>query len=148
MALLLTGRPMDSHSQVNKAISTTLRSYVYIKTTEKRRLLQFCLTTAHNIRFRENHVFLVFKDFFFVFHFRCLVIGEKYGSSSFRKKLKLARISVDTAGTYRIVARGKYCQFEKEVEVRVISKYYDNTLERFSLERRKQFLLVLLYYAL
>ena len=78
------------------------------------------------------------------------MIGEKYGSSSFRKKLKLARISSDTAGTYRIVARGKYCQFEKKVEVQVISKYHDTTAERFSLERRKQFpfLLVFLYYAL
>ncbi|KAL9958649.1 hypothetical protein ACROYT_G035697 [Oculina patagonica] len=46
--------------------------------------------------------------------------GERYGSTSFRKKLKLARISYDTAGTYRIVARGKYCQFERKVEVRVI----------------------------
>jgi len=46
--------------------------------------------------------------------------GEKYGSSSFRKKLKLTRISFDTAGTYRIVARGKYCQFEKNVEVQVL----------------------------
>ena len=66
---------------------------------------------------------------FFCFYFRCLLIGEKYGSSSFRKKLKLTRISFDTAGTYRIVARGKYCQFEKEVEVQVLSKYYDNTIE-------------------
>lgn len=48
--------------------------------------------------------------------------GERYGSSSFRKKLKLTRISFDTAGTYRVVARGKYCQFEKKVEVRVIIK--------------------------
>lgn len=52
-----------------------------------------------------------------------LLLGERYGSTSFRKKLKLARITFDTAGTYRIVARGKYCQFEKKVEVRVISKY-------------------------
>lgn len=56
-----------------------------------------------------------------------MVIGEKYGSSSFRKKLKLARISSSTAGTYKIVARGKYCHFEKKVEVQVISKYYDST---------------------
>ena len=66
---------------------------------------------------------------FFGFHvlFFILLLGEKYGSSSFRKRLKLARISFETAGTYRIVARGKYCQFEKEVEVRVVSKYHDNT---------------------
>ena len=58
--------------------------------------------------------------FFFKF---IIQSGERYGSSSFRKKLKLARISFETAGTYRIVARGKYCQYEKKVEVRVISKY-------------------------
>ena len=52
-----------------------------------------------------------------------MFVGEKYGSSSFRKTLKLARISVDTAGKYRIVAKGKYCQFEETVEVKVISKY-------------------------
>ncbi|XP_073230078.1 uncharacterized protein [Porites lutea] len=46
--------------------------------------------------------------------------GEKHGSTSFRKKLKLSRISFETAGTYRVVAKGKYCQFEKNVEVRVI----------------------------
>ena len=51
------------------------------------------------------------------------MIGEKHGSISFRKKLKLSRISFETAGTYRVVAKGKYCQFEKNVEVRVISKY-------------------------
>ena len=115
---------MDSHSQVKKAISISLCPYAYIKITEKRHLLG--LTTAHSIRFRENHVALVFRHFFY-YYSRCLVIGEKYGSSSFRKKLKLARIISSTAGTYRIVARGKYCQFEKKVEVQVISKYYDNT---------------------
>ena len=51
------------------------------------------------------------------------MVGEKHGSTSFRKKLKLSRISFETAGTYRVVAKGKYCQFEKNVEVRVISKY-------------------------
>lgn len=51
------------------------------------------------------------------------MIGEKHGSTSFRKKLKLSRISFETAGAYRVVAKGKYCQFEKNVEVRVISKY-------------------------
>ena len=51
------------------------------------------------------------------------MVGEKYGSTSFRKKLKLSRISFETAGTYRVMAKGKYCQFEKNVEVRVISKY-------------------------
>ena len=80
-----------------------------------------------------------------------MLLGEKYGSSSFRKKLKLAQISFETAGTYKVVARGKYCQFEKKVEVRVISKYYDNTIERISLERRKHRFpsaLVVHYYAL
>ena len=49
--------------------------------------------------------------------------GEKYGSSSFRKKLKLTRISFATAGTYRVVVVGKYCQFEEIVQVKVVSKY-------------------------
>lgn len=64
----------------------------------------------------------------------CLLLGERYGSTSFRKKLKLARISYETAGTYRIVARGKYCQFERKVEVRVISKYYLNMKKIMSLD--------------
>lgn len=57
-------------------------------------------------------------------YFSFYVPGERYGASSFRKKLKLARISFDTAGIYRVVAVGKYCQFEERVEVKVVSKYY------------------------
>ena len=61
------------------------------------------------------------------------MIGEKHGSTSFRKKLKLSRISFETAGTYRVVAKGKYCQFEKNVEVRVISKYSTPSKPRLNL---------------
>ena len=56
-------------------------------------------------------------------HFSFYVSGERYGASSFRKTLKLARISFHTAGIYRVVAVGKYCQFEERVEVTVVSKY-------------------------
>lgn len=61
------------------------------------------------------------------------MVGEKHGSTSFRKKLKLSRISFETAGTYRVVAKGKYCQFEKNVEVRVISKYRSPPKPRLNL---------------
>lgn len=127
---------MDSHSQVNKVISTPILADVYIKIAQQRRLSGHGFDNSTQYALRIKQFFFRFSYFFF-YYFRCLLLGEKYGSSSFRKKLKLARINFNTAGTYRIVARGKYCQFEKKVEVRVISKYYDNTVERFPLERRK-----------
>ncbi|XP_068751045.1 uncharacterized protein [Montipora capricornis] len=46
--------------------------------------------------------------------------GEKYGGASLRKKLKLTRISFEAAGKYRVVAVGKYCQFEKTIEVHIV----------------------------
>lgn len=66
---------------------------------------------------------LLHSNSFLIAVFLLSMVGEKHGSTSFRKKLKLSRISFETAGTYRVVAKGKYCQFEKNVEVRVISKY-------------------------
>ena len=125
-----------------EAISTPIRPYVYIKITQQRLLSRFDNSANYPLR-KASKCYNIYicieknkrccccwkKIGFYVLFLRCFLIGEKYGSSSFRKKLKLARIGFDTAGTYRIVARGKYCQFEKKVEVRVISKYYDNSIK-------------------
>ncbi|KAK2551733.1 Coagulation factor V, partial [Acropora cervicornis] len=46
--------------------------------------------------------------------------GEKHGALSLRKKLKLTRMSFTAGGTYRVVAVGKYCQFEKTIQVQVV----------------------------
>lgn len=70
------------------------------------------------------------------------MVGEKHGSTSFRKKLKLSRISFETAGTYRVVAKGKYCQFEKNVEVRVISKYRSPPKPRLNLKDKILYLVL------
>ena len=70
------------------------------------------------------------------------MVGEKHGSTSFRKKLKLSRISFETAGTYRVVAKGKYCQFEKNVEVRVISKYSSLPKPRLNLKDKILYLVL------
>ncbi|XP_044183909.1 uncharacterized protein LOC114977157 [Acropora millepora] len=46
--------------------------------------------------------------------------GEKHGALSLRKKLKLTRMSFTAGGTYRVVAVGKYCQYEKTIQVQVV----------------------------